>query len=185
MDLGGGNRVDRLDRAGEIHLLASLQPRALDGAAGAHRQVGDELIAIGRRLGQALLREQHLGAVIAVLRHGQCAGAVVDVILDARGIERLHDGRLVRVAQPREEIALRGGVQHRPDQRGRAEHAEQADHRQALGDRRLAHHRGEPLHDAAHAAAGEAGERHRETATRSREFGGDECVLSHVIPACS
>ena len=138
MDLRGLHRVDGLDRTGEIHFLGLLEARALDGTAGAHRQVGDEAVPIRRRFGQALLREQHFRPIIAVFGDGEGTRSIVDAVLDPGGVERRDDARLVGVAEPREEIALRPLMEHHPDQRGGGEEAEHTDHRQALGDRRLA-----------------------------------------------
>src|SRR3546814_9462266 len=57
MDARALHRVDRLDRAGKVGLARGAQRLALDRAARAHRQRGDQAVAARLRLGQPLAGE--------------------------------------------------------------------------------------------------------------------------------
>ena len=93
-------------------------------------------------------------------------------------VQRIGRSRLVAVLHARKQRALRRRVEHRPGQRGKAEHADQHQRRQRLGDGRLASERLEPLEEIARAREG-----NRQVAA-GRAGGGDQRV-SHIKPACS
>ena len=73
-----GDRVDLLDRPGQLGLARLAQALALHGTAHAHRQLVEDGITAWCRLGQALPGEQDARARIIILTDGQGTGRLVD-----------------------------------------------------------------------------------------------------------
>jgi hypothetical protein len=96
MDARLGDRVDLLDRAGELGLARLAHALAFDGATDAHRQIVEDRVAARRRLGQAFAGEQHPRLVVIILGDSDRA-RTVDAVGDVGAFERGRDRRLVGI----------------------------------------------------------------------------------------
>ena len=117
MHARAGDRVHRLDGAGEVGFARGADAFALYRAAGADRHGFHEVDAVVAAARQSTRRGGHARGVIIALAHGDRAGASIDAMVDARGGQRLDERGLVFVGHPGEQRALRRGGEHQPQER--------------------------------------------------------------------